>query len=847
MFRFEIAVIAILVVVAVVGISMKKGGKVEVKTMEGMTVSKYYDSLGDKFVRCTLCPHACRLANGETGECRTKKNIDGVLYSLSHGKIVAINNDPIEKKPFFHFLYGSKTYSVGCAGCNLHCNFCQNWSISQASPDDVPYQEMTPAQVVQNAIDSGSLSVAFTYNEPLNFYEFVLETAKLAKENGLKTIMVTNGYINEEPLRELAQFIDAANVDLKGFTDKFYREYTTASLKPVLNSIKVLKEMGVFIEITNLIIPGANDKDEEILALIKWVKENVGVDTPLHFSRFFPAYKLKDRPPTPFETVEKARKMALKEGMRYVYTGNQKSEDGEDTICPHCGKKVVKRNGFLITYENIKNGKCGFCGGEIYGMWDKKLVRKPAVAGMWYPDNKSELTKMLQEIDKKPCPEFKQTGKKIAGLIAPHAGFVYSGATAACGFKQLKNQNYERVVILGSSHRYRADLIAVFDGTESETPLGNLKIDTDFTKLLLASDPAIQHVAQIDEKEHSLEAMFPFIKFYLGSPEIVLVLTSTEDEKTLEKAGVTIANLIKADSKNTLVVASTDMSHYHPYDEAVKIDKFTISVVESGDYAKLKKFVQSKKCELCGHDSLISFFTAMKELKAGKGRLTKYENSGDAVPRSKSEGVVGYMSMVFELNEKIENKKDKKEEKTMGYYNEKERKYLLELARNSISYTLKNKKQLTPEKPTEKKLLEERAVFVTLRIDGELRGCIGSMIATQPLYLAVAGSAHSAAFSDPRFAPLSEEELKQIHIEISVLTPMEKVASWKELKVGTDGVYIKRGYRSGVFLPQVATETGWDLETFLSNLCSHKAGLPADCYKDPDTEIYKYQVELFEE
>ena len=215
----------------------------------------------------------------------------------------------------------------------------------------------------------------------------------------------------------------------------------------------------------------------------------------------------------------------------------------------------------------------------------------------------------------------------------------------------------------------------------------------------------------------------------------------------------------------------------------------------------------------------------------------KYENSGDAVPKSKTQGVVGYMSMIFETNEEI----------SMNYYDDKERKYMLELARNSMVYALKNKKEFAPEKPSDPKLNEQRAVFVTLKIDGELRGCIGSMVATEPLYQAVAGMAFSAAFKDPRFSPVTENDLKLIDIEISVLTPMQKVSSWKELKVGIDGVYIKKGYRSGVFLPQVATETGWDLETFLSNLCTHKAGLPADCYKDPTTEIYKYQVELFSE
>lgn len=834
--KIEIAAVIILVAGLLIGVSMKKSEKVEVKPMKNMTEAKYYESTENNSVKCNLCPRACDLADGQVGSCRARKNIGGKLYTLSYGKTVAVNVDPVEKKPLFHFMPGSLVYSIGCAGCNLHCKFCQNWTISQASPEEVPYEAMTPEQVVEDAIKSGSESVAFTYNEPTIFYEFMLETAKLAKEKGLKTIMVTNGYINQEPLVELIKYIDAANIDLKGFTEKFYSEYTTASLKPVLETIKTMKKMGVFIEITNLIIPDANDKDEEILGLINWVKENTGTETPLHFSRFFPAHKLKDRPPTPVETIEKARKMAIDAGMKFVYTGNLRTENSENTICPHCGKKVVERSGFQIVSSNMKNGKCGYCGGEINGVWKKKPIRRPAVAGMWYPADKAELLKMMETLDKKSCPEFEDSGE-ITGLIVPHAGFIYSGNTAACGFKALKDQKFDTVILLGTSHKYRADVISIFDGSEAETPLGNLKIDSDLTQKLIAKNEKITFIKQIHDKEHSLEAELPFIKYYLGNPEIVLVLASTENETLLQNTGIEIAKLIKESGKKVLLVASTDMSHYHPYDEAVKMDKLTISTLESGDYSKLKDLIKKGSCELCGHDSLLMFFSALKELGAEKGRLVKYENSGDAVPGSGAQGVVGYMSMIFETNEEI----------SMNYYDEKERKYMIELARNSISYALKNKKEFVPQKPAETKLNETRAVFVTLKINDELRGCIGSMVATESLFQAVSGMAHSAAFNDPRFAPLTADELNKINIEISVLTPMEKVASWKDIKNGIDGVYIKKGYHSGVFLPQVATETGWNLETFLSNLCTHKAGLPADCYKDPSTEIYKYQVELFGE
>jgi pyruvate formate lyase activating enzyme len=617
-----------------------------------MNEARYYQKLPANRVKCNLCPHGCMLNDGQSGVCKARKNIGGILYTLNYGKPVAINIDPVEKKPLYHFLAGTGTFSIGCAGCNLSCIFCQNWSISQSSPEDVPFQAMFPQEVVQHTIDSGSDSVSFTYNEPLVFYEMVLETAKLAKEKGLKTVLVTNGYINPEPLEEIAPYIDAANIDLKGFNDEFYKKYTGITLKPVLEAIKIFKRSGIHIEITNLLIPHANDKLGEIRALVKWVKENTGTDTPLHFSRFFSAYRMSKVSPTPVETIEMARNIALEEGMKYVYIGNLRSEAGEDTICPKCGKKVIKRTGYRITCNNMKDGKCGYCGEEIKGMWKKEeikeKVRKPAVANMWYPADKKEILKLMDQLDKTKCPKYEEAKKPVIGLIAPHAGFVYSGPTAACGFKALKGEKYDRVVLFGTSHKFRDETISVYEGTEAWTPLGNLKIDTDFTSKLLASDEKIVFTEAIHSQEHSLEAMFPFIRYYLGDPEIVLMVTATQSEALLKKAGNIIADLIKESDKKTLLLASTDMSHFHSCDEAVKMDNETIKVLESGNYDELRNLITSRKGELCGYDSLISFLTALDSLGSEKGKFVMYQNSGDVMPESKARGVVGYLSMIFE-------------------------------------------------------------------------------------------------------------------------------------------------------------------------------------------------------
>jgi len=831
-YGFEIAVIVLLITLTVLGLSM--GSKdVEIKEIRK---AMYFEKLSDDVVKCTLCPFNCILSSGQTGSCKARKNEDGELVSLTYGKPVSLAIDPIEKKPLFHFYPGTQVFSLGTAGCNLHCSFCQNWQISQVSPEKIQSYKISSEDIVKKAIESGSKSIAFTYNEPIVFYEMMLETAKLAKQKGLKTVMVTNGYINKKPLEELAEYIDAANIDLKAFTEKFYKEYTGATLKPVLESIKTLKRKGVMIEVTNLLIPGANDTEKEIRELCKWIKVNVGEETPIHFSRFFPAYNLKNVPPTPVETLIMAKKTAKDVGLKNIYIGNVITKGGENTICPKCGEIVIERERYTVKKNSLENGKCPKCGKEITGMFDQKRVREEVVAGMWYPDNESELKKTLDDLDKKACDNKIKESKNALGLIAPHAGFIYSGPTAACGFKAVKDNNYDTVVILGTSHRFRAGVVSVYDGAFVKTPIGNLKINRELTEKLIKSDKKIEFIEKIHSQEHSLEAELPFIKHYLGNVEVVLVLASTEDEKTLVKTGTVISDWIKQSGKKTLIVASSDMSHYHAYEDAVKMDRKTISLVEKGNFDELETAIINKNCELCGFDSLKIFFEIMKGLDAQIPELIHYENSGDAVPGSREKGVVGYMAMTFS-----------KEEKT-NYYNDSLRKELLKSARESISYSLKNgKKQFKPEKPRDKKLNEERAVFVTLKLNGELRGCIGQMFATGPLYLAVTEMAHSAAFKDPRFNPLTEVELKKVHIEISVLTPMERVKDWKEIKNGIDGVWLKNGHRQGVFLPQVATETGWDLETFLSNLCTHKAGLPADCYKDPETEIFKYQVELFEE
>jgi len=333
------------------------------------TEALWYTKKDNKSVACTLCPFQCRLQPGQRGQCGVRVNKQGTLYTQVYGQIAAAHVDPIEKKPLFHFYPGSKSFSIGTAGCNLHCKFCQNWQLSQSKPEDLRPEHLTPQDVVRQARQQDCKTIAYTYNEPVIFYEFVLDTAKKAHEAGLRNVLVTAGHINEEPLRALAKYIDAAHVDLKSFNEDYYRTVVSGFLPVVLRTLKVLKEEKVWVEIIYLVIPTLNDDPADIEKMCRWIKDNLGPDTPVHFSRFYPMYKLKDLPPTPVKTLEEARSVALKAGLKYVYIGNVPGHPGEYTYCPKCGKVIIKRVGYTIEENHVERGHCAYCQEPIAGVW----------------------------------------------------------------------------------------------------------------------------------------------------------------------------------------------------------------------------------------------------------------------------------------------------------------------------------------------------------------------------------------------------------------------------------------------------------------------------------------------
>jgi pyruvate formate lyase activating enzyme len=356
--------------------------------------ARYYETLPEKQVLCTLCPHDCRIADRGRGACGVRYNHDGKLYTLVYDKVVSRNVEPVEKKPLYHFHPASTAYSIGTVGCNLRCAFCQNWQISQwpkahlpkrltqdGKLEDqqficpqlteletaIPGEKVSPQGIVEAALSAGATSIAYTYTEPTIFYELAYDTAVLAREQGLKNIFVTSGYISEAPLRELAAVLDAANVDIKFFKEESYRHVSRVRMQPILDAIRLYYELGVWLEVTTLVVPGLNDSDEELQAIAEFVR-SVGVEVPWHVSQFYPAYKMRDVPVTPLSTLRRAGEIGRAAGLRYVYEGNVPGEPGEDTHCWQCGALLIDRYGFHVRANRIQDGCCPDCGAAVDGI-----------------------------------------------------------------------------------------------------------------------------------------------------------------------------------------------------------------------------------------------------------------------------------------------------------------------------------------------------------------------------------------------------------------------------------------------------------------------------------------------
>ncbi len=334
-----------------------------------MQKADFYKELSDRRVLCTLCPHNCRLSDGEFGVCGVRQNQNGVLYTHVYERAVATHVDPIEKKPLFHVYPGSRSFSISTVGCNFKCSFCQNHEISQMpQTGSIEGKNLPVAQVIQMAAQAGCKTIACTYTEPTIYFEYACDIAVNAAEQGIKTVFVSNGFINAKPMEKIAPFLVAANIDLKGWDEKFYRDVCGGELKSVLNTLMLMKKLGIFIEVTTLLVTGYVDNEKTLREIVAFILNELGPETPWHISRFYPNFQYQHVPPTSIDMIKRARDIGLEAGLRYVYSGNVPGDDGESTWCYSCGAKLISRYGYQIEYNNIKDHKCPGCAAAIDGI-----------------------------------------------------------------------------------------------------------------------------------------------------------------------------------------------------------------------------------------------------------------------------------------------------------------------------------------------------------------------------------------------------------------------------------------------------------------------------------------------
>lgn len=468
-------------------------------------------------------------------------------------------------------------------------------------------------------------------------------------------------------------------------------------------------------------------------------------------------------------------------------------------------------------------------------------VKYPNVSGQFYSSDKNYLSIQIDNFFKnvKDDPSLKE--KDIKALIVPHAGYIYSGQVASFAFKAIKEKKFDAVIILAPSHFYAFRGVSVYKEGLFRTPLGDIQVDSPLAQKLISYDEKIDFIPQAFEKEHSLEVELPFLQKSLENLKIVPVILGQIDYSDAVMVAKAIREITK--DKKVLIVASTDLSHYHQYSQAIQMDTKTISYINNLDSFGLWQSEIKSQTELCGLFPVLVLLNYAKELGLSTDVLN-YANSGD-VTGDKS-AVVGYSSIIFFKQSNDSNSDDLSVKGEEEMFNDVGKRRLLEIARQTITEYITNGK--APDfKEDNPQLNIKRGAFVTLHKEGDLRGCIGTFTSNEPIYKTISKMAIESATEDQRFRPVTREELDKIKLEISVLTEPKLINDWRKIKLGIDGVIIKRGFNQGVFLPQVATETGWDLETFLSQLCWQKAGLPQDCYKDPSTQIYTFQAIIFSE
>ncbi len=588
---------------------------------------QYFKKDKDKLT-CLLCSYYCKLKPNQTGICGVNKNTGDKIECLVYGHIGAINIDPIEKKPLYHFLPKSKSLSLGTVGCNFKCSFCQNHGMSQEKNINKSKYH-SPSDVVSIARKYKCESISYTYNEPTIFYPYAKDIAIEAKKYGIKNVYVSNGFESKEVIDDMIGIIDAVNIDLKCFSKEYYKKNLGGNLEQVLENLKHFKKNGIWLEITTLIVPTKNDSYEELEKIAKFIKEELDIYTPWHLSSFHPDYKDLDLPRTSFETLKMAKDIGSKYGLKYVYIGNVSFEN--NTLCTKCNEVLIKRNRFEVLSKNLKNDKCPNCNTKVHGVFPKmKTIRKTGFAGSFYPNEKEEILKHIDNFNNKLTVN---GDFDVRAMIVPHAGYVYSGFTANIAYNISQYKKPKRIVLIGPSHSmyYKGASIALYD--EYETPLGNITIDKNYSNDLKNKYDFISFDDNM-HLEHSTETQAPFIKHYFPNTQIVEIVYGKMPYEELS----TLVDEVLEDKENLLLI-STDLSHFHTQEKANELDNICLNAIAKKDMSLF-----DKGCEACGKLGVKALIhSAIKKDMNSKvlHYCTSYNKTKDA------SRVVGYTSALI--------------------------------------------------------------------------------------------------------------------------------------------------------------------------------------------------------
>jgi len=585
----------------------------------------------DKMV-CTLCQHYCNIPLNKTGICGVNKNIGDKIECLVYGYPAVINIDPVEKKPLYHFLPNTKTLSIGTVGCNFKCSFCQNHGISQEQiiNKDKYY---SPEDIVRIALKNQCESISYTYNEPTIFYPYIKDIAILAKKNGLKNVFVSNGFESTEVINHMAGLIDAANIDLKSFDTSYYKKHLGGDLEKLKQNLKLFKKLGIWIEITTLVIPDLNDSNEELNKIASFISTQLSVTTPWHLSAFHPDYKMLDKERTSNESLQNAYNIGINAGLKYVYMGNARLQN--NSKCPKCDKLFLQRITYKTTVDNRKYGiQCSNCDKKLDGVF--KSARTMSVVNTFYSGSCDEIKKQFNHFDSiLNNSDFKRDIPFIPkAIIAPHAGFIYSGFTANAVYSMLDEIKNKTILVIGPSHKHRFKNASVSMFEQYNTPCGSINIDTNYAKYIKDKFSFIDFIPAV-HNEHSTETQSPFIKQKFPNSKIVEIVYGDISYEDLSL----IINDIFDNSYDIFIVISTDLSHFYSKQEAKKLDNFCLKAID-----KLDINIWNQGCEACGRIGVKALINSANKYNLNS-KLIDYRTSSDITNDTKS--VVGYASAII--------------------------------------------------------------------------------------------------------------------------------------------------------------------------------------------------------